>query len=211
MNKIDFVLAWVDGADKEWLAERRKYNPAKGADNSAARYRDWENLQYWFRGVEKFAPWVNRIYFVTCGHIPPWLNTSHPKLKLIRHSDYMKPEYLPTFNINSIELNFHRIPELSEQFVYFNDDMFLLKSVKEEDFFKDGLPRDCCIETALVQDDIRNPFASMLMNDAALVNMHYSKREVIKKHWKKWFNPSYGKMALRNLLMLPYRVFSSFK
>ena len=112
MNKIDFVLAWVDGADKEWLAERRKYNPAKGADNSAARYRDWENLQYWFRGVEKFAPWVNRIYFVTCGHIPPWLNTSHPKLKLIRHSDYMKPEYLPTFNINSIELNFHRIPEL---------------------------------------------------------------------------------------------------
>ena len=173
MNKIDFVLAWVDGADKEWLAERRKYNPAKGADNSAARYRDWENLQYWFRGVEKFAPWVNRIYFVTCGHIPPWLNTSHPKLKLIRHSDYMKPEYLPTFNINSIELNFHRIPELSEQFVYFNDDMFLLKSVKEEDFFKDGLPRDCCIETALVQDDIRNPFASMLMNDAALVNMHF--------------------------------------
>ena len=211
MNKIDFVLAWVDGADKEWLEERRKYNPAKGADNSAARYRDWENLQYWFRGVEKFAPWVNRIYFVTCGHIPPWLNTSHPKLKLIRHSDYMKPEYLPTFNINSIELNFHRIPELSEQFVYFNDDMFLLKSVKEEDFFKDGLPRDCCIETALVQDDIRNPFASMLMNDAALVNMHYSKREVIKKHWKKWFNPSYGKMALRNLLMLPYRDFSSFK
>ena len=161
-------------------------------------------------GVEKFAPWVNRIYFVTCGHIPPWLNTSHPKLKLIRHSDYMKPEYLPTFNINSIELNFHRIPELSEQFVYFNDDMFLLKPVKEEDFFKDGLPRDCCIETALVQDDIRNPFASMLMNDAALVNMHYSKREVIKKHWKKWFNPSYGKMALRNLLMLPYRDFSSF-
>ena len=211
MNKIDFVLAWVDGADKEWLAERRKYNPAKGADNSAARYRDWENLQYWFRGVEQFAPWVNRIYFVTCGHIPPWLNTSHPKLKLIRHSDYMNPEYLPTFNINSIELNFHRIPELSEQFVYFNDDMFLLKSVKEEDFFKDGLPRDCCIETALVQDDIRNPFASMLMNDAALVNMHYSKREVIKKHWKKWFNPSYGKMALRNLLMLPYRDFSSFK
>lgn len=58
MNKIDFVLAWVDGADKEWLAERRKYNPAKGADNSAARYRDWENLQYWFRGVEKFAPFA---------------------------------------------------------------------------------------------------------------------------------------------------------
>lgn len=211
MSKIDFVLTWVDGADREWQEERRKYNPAKGADDSAARYRDWDNLQYWFRGVEKFAPWVNRIYFVTCGHVPSWLNTAHPKLKLIRHSDYMDPEYLPTFNINSIELNFHRIPELSDQFVYFNDDMFLLNAVAEEDFFKNGLPRDCCIETALVQDDIRNPFAAMLMNDAALVNMHYSKSQVIKKQWKKWFSPAYGKMALRNLLMLPYRDFSSFK
>ena len=211
MSKIDFVLTWVDGADREWQAERCKYNPAKGADDSAARYRDWENLQYWFRGVEKFAPWVNRIYFVTCGHVPSWLNKAHPKLKLIRHSDYMNPEYLPTFNINSIELNFHRIPELSDQFVYFNDDMFLLNAVMEEDFFKNGLPRDCCIETALVQDDIRNPFASILMNDAALVNMHYAKSQVIKKHWKKWFSPAYGKMALRNLLMLPYREFSSFK
>lgn len=211
MSKIDFVLTWVDGADREWQEERRKYNPAKGADDSAARYRDWDNLQYWFRGVEKFAPWVNRIYFVTCGHVPSWLNAAHPKLKLIRHSDYMDPEYLPTFNINSIELNFHRIPELSDQFVYFNDDMFLLNAVAEEDFFKNGLPRDCCIETALVQDDIRNPFAAMLMNDAALVNMHYSKSQVIKKQWKKWFSPAYGKMALRNLLMLPYRDFSSFK
>ncbi len=211
MNKIDFVLTWVDGADSEWQAERRKYNPARGADDSAARYRDWDNLQYWFRGVEKFAPWVNRIYFVTCGHVPEWLDLTHPKLKLVKHSDYMKAEYLPTFNINSIELNFHRIPELSDRFVYFNDDMFLLKGVSEEDFFKNGLPRDCCIETALVQDDIRNPFAAMLMNDAALVNMHYSKHDVLRKHWRKWFSPSYGKMALRNFLMLPYRDFSSFK
>ena len=168
MNKIDFVLAWVDGADKEWLAERRKYNPAKGADNSAARYRDWENLQYWFRGVEKFAPWVNRIYFVTCGHIPPWLNTSHPKLKLIRHSDYMKPEYLPTFNINSIELNFHRIPELSEQFVYFNDDMFLLKPVYMEDFFKDEKP----IDMLALQPDVAN------VDDPTMPYIYYIKSSV---------------------------------
>lgn len=211
MDKIDFVLTWVDGTDEKWQKVRQQYHPVKGADGSAARYRDWDNLQYWFRGVEKFAPWVNRIYFVTWGHLPSWLNTEHPKLKIIRHEDYMDPKYLPTFNINALELNFHRIPELSEQFVYFNDDMFLLNAVTEEDFFKNGLPRDCCIETALVQDDIRNPFASMLMNDAALANMHYSKKEVLKKQWKKWFHPAYGKMVLRNLLMMPYREFSSFK
>ena len=67
--------------------------------------------------------------------------------------------------------------------------------MEPEDFFRNGLPRDYCIETALVQDDINNPFACILMNNAALVNMHYSKREVIGRNWKKWFHPAYGKMV----------------
>lgn len=62
--------------------------------------------------------------------------------------------------------------------------MFLIDSVRPEDFFKNGFPCDCCIETALVQDNIRNPFANILMNDAALVNMHYNKKEVIKSRQK---------------------------
>lgn len=210
-NKIDFVLTWVDGSDEEWLKQRRQYQPGKGADDTECRYRDWENLQYWFRGVEKFAPWVNRIYFVTWGHLPKWLDTSHPKIRVVRHEEFLKQEYLPTFNINSIELNLHRIKGLSEQFVFFNDDMFLINKVEPEDFFKNGLPRDCCIETALVQDNVDNPFANILMNDAALVNMHYNKRDVIRRNLKKWFHPAYGKMVLRNVLMLPYQEFSSFK
>ena len=59
--------------------------------------------------------------------------------------------------------------------------------MEPEDFFRNGLPRDYCIETALVQDDINNPFACILMNNAALVNMHYSKREVIGRNWKNGF------------------------
>ena len=54
----------------------------------------------------------------------------------------MAPAYLPTFNINSIELNLHRIKGLSEHFVFFNDDMFLIDSVRPEDFFKNGFPCD---------------------------------------------------------------------
>ena len=211
MEKIDFVLTWVDGSDPDWLAQRRKYQPGRGTDAGESRYRDWDNLQYWFRGVEKFAPWVNKIYFVTWGHVPKWLNTAHEKIQIVKHEDFMAPAYLPTFNINSIELNLHRIKGLSEHFVFFNDDMFLIDSVRPEDFFKNGFPCDCCIETALVQDNIRNPFANILMNDAALANMHYNKKEVIKKQAKKWFSPAYGAMLFRNVLMLPYREFSSFK
>lgn len=93
-------------------------------------------LQYWFRGVEKFAPWVNRIYFVTWGHIPSWLNLSHPKLKVVRHEEFIPTDYLPTFSSHPIELNLHRIKGLSERFVYFNDDTFLIRPVLQEDFFQ---------------------------------------------------------------------------
>lgn len=211
MEKIDFVLTWVDGGDSKWLEEKRKYTPDKRADASASRYRDWGVLQYWFRGIEKYAPWVNKIYFVTCGHIPKWLNVDHPKLKIVKHSEFMCEKYLPTFNINAIELNLHRIEGLAEQFVFFNDDMFLINPTNPKDFFLNGLPRDCCIETALAQDDIKNPFAHILLNDAALINQRYSKKEVISKNLWKWFHPSYGSMLLRNILMLPYAEFSSFK
>jgi hypothetical protein len=211
MEKIDFVITWVDGSDPQWIKERQNYIAEKGSDASVCRYRDWGNLQYWFRGVEKFTPWVNKIYFVTWGHLPAWLNAEHPRLQIVKHEEFMSEKYLPTFNINAIELNLHRIEGLSEKFVFFNDDTFLINTMKETDFFKNGLPRDCCIETAVAQDDYQNPFAHMLLNDAALVNMHYSKRTAIRKNWRKWFHPSYGVHMLRNVLMLPYGKFSGFR
>ncbi len=68
MGAIDFVIAWVDGSDPEWQKERDKYRGAAG-ESAENLYRDWDNVPYWFRGVEKFAPWVNKIHFVTCGHL----------------------------------------------------------------------------------------------------------------------------------------------
>ena len=147
MDKIDFVLTWVDGSDKEWLELKRKYQAAasegKSCDpeaNANCRYHDYGLLKYWFRGVEQFAPWVNRVFFVTCGQKPDWLDESNPKLRLVNHKDYIPAEYLPTFQSRPIELNFHRIKDLSEQFVLFNDDTFLLRPVRPEFFFKKGLP-----------------------------------------------------------------------
>ena len=32
MEKIDFVLTWVDGSDPDWLAQRREYQPGRGTD-----------------------------------------------------------------------------------------------------------------------------------------------------------------------------------
>ena len=79
---------------------------------------------------------------MTWGHLPEWLDTTNPKLHIVNHKDYIPEEFLPTFNANTIELNLHRIEGLADQFVYFNDDMFVTNYVKPAEFFKNGIPRD---------------------------------------------------------------------
>ena len=139
-EQIDFVIIWVDGGDPEWRKKKAKYEINKKGDDRDIRYRDWGILKYWFRCVEKNAPWVNKIYFVSDSQKPEWLNEKHPKIKIIDHKDFIPKEYLPTFSSHTIELNIHRIPGLSENFVYFNDDMFIVNKVKPNTFFKHGKP-----------------------------------------------------------------------
>ncbi len=212
-NPIDFVIAWVDGSDPAWLAEKSKYDPGIKSDyekdwtNGDSRYRDWDLLRFWFRGVEKYAPWVNHIWFVTWGHYPEWLNTEHPKLSIVRHEDYIPEEYLPTFSSHTIELNLHRIKGLAEQFVYFNDDMFLTAAVQPEDFFKNGLPCDTAVllPITLEQNGVRAE-----INDMYVINEFFKKREVMKRNWKAWYSLKYGRLLFRTLLLTPFRLFPGF-
>lgn len=90
---IDFVVLWVDGSDPAWQAEKAKYQGQPLDDsNTPNRFRDWGLMPYWFRAVEKFTPWVRKIYFVTCGHVPAFLNLAHPKLHHVKHADFLPPE-----------------------------------------------------------------------------------------------------------------------
>ena len=207
-QKIDFVIIWVDGNDPEWQKEKEKYSPSKNTDNRNIRYRDWENLKYWFRGVEKYAPWVNKIYFVTCGHYPEWLNKDNPKLICIKHSDYMPQEYLPTFSSHPIELNLHRIKGLSEKFVYFNDDMFIINKVKETDFFKNSKP--CIMSVFQPTSGEDEVFVSVKNNVNLVINRHFNKREIIKKNFNKYLNIKYGKYNLSTLCCLPFSRIQGF-
>ena len=119
-QQIDFVLAWVDGSDPDWQRRKAQIVGGASADDGVFRYREWGLLPYWFRGVEKFAPWVRKIHFICDQEPPAWLNTDHPKLHIVRHEDYLPDVYRPAFSSHPIELNMHRIPGLSEQFVYYN-------------------------------------------------------------------------------------------
>ncbi|MFQ7768319.1 MAG: hypothetical protein ACLRIL_08645 [Fusicatenibacter saccharivorans] len=125
------------GIKRNWRPVKKQGKAAEEMiDNSTSRYRDWDILKYWFRGVEKFAPWVNQIHFVTYGHVPDWLNEKHSKLHIVKHEDFIPQEFRPTFSSHPIEWNFHRIEWLTENFVYFNDDMFLIKKFLRKIFLE---------------------------------------------------------------------------
>lgn len=197
--KIDFVVPWVDGSDSEWLAERQKYSN-KIIQND---YRDWGLFKYWFRSIEKYAPWVNKVYFITYGHLPTWLNINHPKLVIVNHKDYIPEEYLPTFSANCIELNLHRIQGLSEHFVYFNDDTYLCNMTKPRDFFVDGLPTDTAIINPVAPARY-DTICNMMVNNIGIINDNFNKKKVMLRDFWKWFNVKYGKLNLLNLIFLPW-------
>lgn len=216
---IDFIITWVDGNDPEWRAEKEKYQRAEFGDSRDSRYREWDTLRYWFRGVEKFAPWVNKVFFVTCGHLPTWLDTSNPKLRVVKHSDYIPEQYLPTFSSRPIDMNFHRIEDLSEHFVYFNDDMYLLQPTQRKDFFRNGLPCD----TAMLdiprismrdRDGKTRKGDSIFLADllgTAVINEHFNKQKVIRNNLSKWYSPKYGKWVFKTLSLAPWKYFTNFR
>ena len=217
-SEIDFVVTWVDGNDSAWQKQKALYsrleqeeNTQKNANTGTQRYRDWELMRYWFRGVEQFAQWVHKIYFVTWGHVPEWLNMEHPRLVVVKHEDFMPAEYLPTFNSSAILVNIHRIRGLSNKFVLFNDDMFILRKVTEKDFFCNGLPKEEALLDTLVKQDGRDSFAHCLMNNAGIINQHFNKKQVLKSYWHKFLTPVYGMQLLRTILLLPFRNFSGFR
>ncbi|MBV6642942.1 MAG: Stealth CR1 domain-containing protein [Cyclobacteriaceae bacterium] len=135
-KKIDVVYTWVNGDDPDYLKTYNQY-AATPKDLNPERIRDiYQLLKYSLRSVEKYAPWVNHIYLVTMRpQMPEWLLADHPKITIVHHDEIFEPEDIPTFNYNVIESYLSRIPGLSDQFIYLNDDFLLGNTVSPDDFF----------------------------------------------------------------------------
>lgn len=208
-SKIDFVMTWIDESDSNWIEKKRKYSGNYATNlNSEARYRDWGFLRYWFRAVEEHAPWVNKVYFITEGHLPNWINKDYEKLVVIKHSDYINEKYLPTFNSNVIELNLSNIKGLSDNFVSFNDDMFLNADVTPGDFFKNNIPRDMGVFSPVVP--AINSIDSIVLKNVEIINEYFNIRKVLKKNPSKYFNIIYGKHLIKNFCVLPWNKILGF-
>lgn len=208
---IDFIVTWVDMDDPRWQKEFSKYSDRQKNEKngvSEARFRDYGFLKFWFRGVEKFAPWVRKIHFVTSGQKPDWLDASNPKINLVNHSDFVPQKFLPTFNSVVIERYMYRIPGLAEHFVYFNDDFYIINSISPERFFRDGLP---CDIAAFQYNPGWSQWYKRIKNNLRIINRHFDKKEVMARHHDKWFDSSYGSRARWNYILRPYSKFITLR
>lgn len=196
---VDFVVTWVDGNDPAWRAEKSKYDGTV-VGNGACRYRDWVTFKYWFRAVEKYAPWVRYVYLITWGHVPEWLNLEAEKLRIVTHKEFIPQKYLPTYNSSAIELNMHRIKELSKHFVYFNDDVFLCRPANKTDFFINGKICYPSIGDYLLSRGNMVSYHKLLSIFSEL-NKKNNIREGLANNCEKWFSWKYGRGVLKNITL----------
>ncbi len=141
---IDAVITWVDNGDAKHLEKIFEYIPKTEVERRGKLKKqlfEVEELKYVVHSILKYAPFIRSIYIVTDNQKPKFLNTNnidgYAKVKIIDHKEIFKGDtsYLPVFNSRSIETKLYNIPNLSEHFIYFNDDIFLIKPVKPSHFF----------------------------------------------------------------------------
>lgn len=142
--EIDLVYLWVDGNDPAWLARKRAFTGefvAGSETDSKGRYINNDELKYSLRSAEKFAPWIRKVFIVTDGQTPAWLDTSNPRVQIVDHKEILPPEALPCYNSSVLNHYIYRIPGLSEHFLSANDDTFFGAPVAPDFFFlPDGTP-----------------------------------------------------------------------
>lgn len=145
-SPIDIVLPFYNDSDEKWHNVMHEYMVKENTNDRQVigeeRYRDWENAKYWFRCIDENCKWVNKVFVLVASEsqIPKWLDKNNSKLRIVLHEEFIPKELLPTFNTMTIELFISRIEDLSDNYVYCNDDYFFLNPTTETMFFVDDKP-----------------------------------------------------------------------
>lgn len=149
IQPVDVVISWVDGND---LAHKQKIQPfldprARKSQDIAGptRFGSVGEIFYCVASIYRFAPFVRKIFIITDNQNPDldtFIHQNFPESKIqieiVDHTVLFRAHenVLPIFNSRAIETCTYRIPDLSENYVYLNDDFFLVRPVKYEDWFR---------------------------------------------------------------------------
>jgi hypothetical protein len=152
-NPVDAVITWVDGSDPV-LTEKRNFYLSQSKDihlheTQPTFYASNNEIKYCVLSIFKFAPFIRNIYIITDGQVPDIFQDVENKfpgrtksIKIVDHKEIYRgyEHFLPVFNITSILTMIWNIDGLSDNFVFFNDDFFLIRDIKKEDWFVNGRP-----------------------------------------------------------------------
>lgn len=137
--KVDVVMRWA-GLPTDRKAVRCRM---LGFNPTAVFPVYSDDLKYCMRGVCRYMRWFHKVFLLLDDDeaLPPWLEEGCERLVIVRHSAFIPNEFLPTYNSHVIDSWIHRVPGLSERFVVFDDEMFVVKPVREATFYhRDGRP-----------------------------------------------------------------------
>lgn len=147
IQKIDIVYTYVNNTDKKWLEKYKKYS----SDINNGRFNFNGEIYFSLLSIQKFFNWVNNIYIIHDNQ-PFDLNfldiDFRKKIIFIDHTDIIPSEYLPLFNSGAIECFIWKIKNLSDFFIYLNDDMFFGNYIYYSDFFTNNNQFKIFYETA---------------------------------------------------------------
>ena len=139
MEKIDAVITWVEGSEPNY--QRKLKEHLSNNDTIKRQYLQANEINLCVASIVKYAPFIRKIFIVTDKQSPNLDSVKHviykEKIEIVDHEEIFRVniEFLPTFNIRSIDALLFKIKDLSEKFIYFNDDMFLIKKTNKEDWF----------------------------------------------------------------------------
>lgn len=182
VKNVDIVYMWVDGSDKEWQNDMKS--------GVSSRNRSNNEIIYSLRSISKFMPWhEGRVFIVTPNQTPKGLNAiqgtdeqsinnaPNNSVIIIDQKSIIPEEIGDTANSFMIEVYLHRIPTLSEDFIYMNDDYFMGKPLLPDDFY--SLNKD---------KSLRPKFYS---NNYKINGGIKQSKEFFKKKRKLWLSATY--------------------
>ncbi len=179
---IDVVFTWVDNTDKAWQHKYEHYKANSKRANigqyatDSARFDNHNELYYSVKAVKKYLPWVRNIYIVTDNQVPSSLHEVKG-VTIVDHTEIIEPQYLPTFNSHVIEAFLYRIPDLSEDFIYFNDDVFVAKELPKEHFFSANNISSLFVSTKnlynMQRKGVETPTLKASLRSIELLKRHY--------------------------------------
>lgn len=182
MAEIDYIVPMVFHSDTLWRETFRKVGRVYDESNifDFVRYRSWGTEELLIKCVRKFMPWVRNIYIILAqeSQVQNWMIDAG--LNIVFHRDFIPKEFLPIFNSRGIEMFLKDIPNISDKFLYGNDDMFPLSPLSEEDFFVDGKP--CIHMTEKVFPENPNNFQM-----ACICGLNFVAKEFGKQFSDKWY------------------------